>query len=117
MGFKREATADKNLLIPVTRATIGWLRRSASPRTVTHFGISPRSGGSKSRKSEPQVRILVFRSPMMTATVSLPGQAKVVQELARADLVSFNTFYLKIPCRFCEVFFNLNCGLCRTFVL
>lgn len=116
MGFEREATADKNLLIPVTRATIGWLRRSASPSTVTHFGISPRSGGSESRKNEPQVRILVFRLPM-TATVCLPEQAKVVQELARADLASFNTFYLKIPCRFCEVFFNLNCGLYRTFVL
>lgn len=50
-------------------------------------------------------------------TARLPEQAKVVQEPARADLASFNTFYLKIPCRFCEVFFNLNCGLYRTFVL
>lgn len=50
-------------------------------------------------------------------TARLPGQAKVVQEPTRADLASFNTFYLKIPCGFCEVFFNLNCGLYRTFVL
>nr|DAG69637.1 MAG TPA: hypothetical protein [Caudoviricetes sp.] len=33
---------------------------------------------------------------MMTAAASLPGQEKVVQEPARADLASFNT--LETPC-------------------
>lgn len=41
-------------------------------------------------------------------TTRLPGQAKVVQELARADLASFNT--LKTPCRYAGCFcFNSEC--------
>jgi len=91
MGQREKRKADINLLTPVERAATEWLRRSASPRTVTHFGISPRSGGSKSRKSEPQVRILVFRLPMMTATARLPGQAKVAREPVRADLAAGHT--------------------------
>lgn len=39
-------------------------------------------------------------------TARLPGQAKVVQELARADLASFNT--LETPCKMRGVFLHLK---------